>query len=182
MRVSFEADFSRVNTMLREMAANVEAANLDKFLETEVGDVLRDDFDRQFSVGGYPEKWEPLAESTVKGKAYAGYPRANRFGKATKAGTQGGAFGPENILIRKGDLRVSWTKKNGADHVCRSRQGLLEIGSENPYAIYHQSDEPRKMRQDGKPRLPRRPIVITEEAMRKTVEITVGYIIGSRRR
>lgn len=166
MVLRLDVDISGPLKMLNGMLENLK--NVDKkLLEGPVAEAIRQDFDEQFKRGGFPDKWEPLAPSTLKQKLRMGEPRLGRSGKPSKGLLQNGSFGVENILIRKGDLRVSWTKRDGPDHVCRAEGGVLIIGSENPYAIYHQSDEPREInRKTGKPRLPRRPLVISNECMR----------------
>lgn len=178
--INIEIDFTGVENMIKDMMKAVEPAAIDKFLEDEAAPILRKDFEMQFATGGYPERWEPLAESTVAHKKAAGYPRRNRKGKPPKATMQNGAFGPQNILIQRGDLRISWTK-DGLDHVCKAKNGELEIGSASPYAIYHQSEEPRKTGKGGKPKLPRRPLVINQDALSAVTEQAIKYVLGLKR-
>lgn len=44
----------------------------------------------------------------------------------------------------------------GPDQVLKHEPGAFTIGTNVQYMAYHQSDQPRKLRKDGKPRLPRR--------------------------
>ena len=157
--------------MLKGMKKATEPSEVNKLLLGPIADILRLDFDRQFNVAGDPNKWPPLAPSTIKQKAYAGYPRLSRSGQPTKVGTQNGVFGPSNILIRTGALRISWTKKEGPDHIEVAQNGELTIGSDAPYAIFHQSTLPRT-------KLPRRAIEITDQAVGQVVATIQQAMLG----
>ena len=179
MEPIFDIDMKGPLDMLKDILGNAEKQ--DAFLEKNVGDIMREDFDRQFQAGGAPIKWEPLAASTVASKRASGYPRRNRMGQIGSYAVQGGNFGPQNILIRKGDLRASYTRRNHPDHVCSAQDGELTIGSETPYAIYHQSDEPRQINpKTGKPRLPQRPVVVTDEALGKVAQETAEFMLTNK--
>ena len=140
-------------------------SNVDQFLLKTAAPILRKDIDFQFNIAGDPT-WTPLAPSTIKQKNRHGEPRFNRMGTAPVKLMQLGSMGGSNILIRSGDLRVSWTKEGSFMHVCRVVAGQLQLGSRDPVAVYHQSDRPRRTnRLTGKPKLPRRPVSIRQNVL-----------------
>ena len=161
-----EIDFSQVKEMLEDMIGAIK--DPDQVLEEEVGPILRKSAEDQFARGGYPDPWKRLSPVTVQNKAYQGYPRRNRTGGIPGYTLQGGRFGPENILIRTGSLRVSWTNEAHPFHVCTAYDGVLTFGSSMPYAVYHQSDKPRK-------KLPRRPVVIDDHTL---AECATAFVFG----
>ncbi len=137
----------------------------------QLGDILRTDIRRQFEMGGIP-RWTPLAQSTIQQKRAGGYPRLNRMGLVPQSSIQRGGFGPGNILERTMRLYSSWTDKKHLEHVSKRSDGMIEEGSSVPYADIHQ-----KGSRDGK-HPPKRPIVITDEAMRQAVSLLESAAAG----
>lgn len=67
------------------------------------------------------------------------------------------------ILRDNGDLFRSLEPYIGAmDQVFKLGPGWVEVGTKKDYAKYHQSPEPRKLKKDGTPILPRRPFIPDE--------------------
>jgi phage gpG-like protein len=66
------------------------------------------------------------------------------------------------ILERTGELMRSLTDPNHPQTVRIEERKTLTLGTQVPYAIYHQSTEPRT-------RLPRRPEIMLTEAFKRTV-------------
>jgi phage gpG-like protein len=71
-------------------------------------------------------------------------------------------FPGKPILERTGDLVSSLTNPNDPNTVRVEARKTLTLGSRIPYAIYHQSLEPRT-------KLPRRPEIMLTEAFKRTV-------------
>lgn len=46
-----------------------------------------------------------------------------------------------------------------SDQICQAEPGAIVVGSNVDYLKYHQSDQPRKLKKDGTPRLPRRQVL-----------------------
>lgn len=108
--------------------------------------VIEDDFyaleKRQFESEGVSggERWQELSAD------YAGWKETHYPGKP--------------ILERTGDLVHSLTNPHDPNAVCVEERKMLTLGSRVPYAIYHQSIEPRK-------RLPRRPEIQATEPFKR---------------
>lgn len=100
----------------------------------------KDQFKTEGAEGG--EKWQELSP------AYAGYKEAHYPGT--------------RILERTGDLMRSLTKAGDPNGVRIEARKTLTLGSKIPYAIYHQSIQPRKV-------LPRRPEIMLTEAFKRSV-------------
>jgi len=100
----------------------------------------KDQFKTEGAEGG--EKWQVLSE------AYAGWKAAHYPGT--------------RILQRTGDLERSLTKAGDPNGVRVEARKTLKLGSKIPYAIYHQSIQPRKV-------LPRRPEIMLTEAFKRSV-------------
>jgi phage gpG-like protein len=108
----------------------------------------------------YDGAWKRLAESTLAAK------RQRRQ--------------PLDILIATGRLKRSLTARS-SDSVYDVSADRLEFGSRVPYAKYHHSLRPRKMR-NGKPILPRRrPISLTEKQKDQYRLIFRRYVLTGRR-
>lgn len=145
--------------------------------------------------------WAPLAPSTIAEKRMLGFPRRTKTGRIPWRLKQNGAFGPGNILIRRGDLRDSWSVKGAPGHVevIDEQTGSITIGSSIKYAKYHQggtkpytivprlarallftgrSGEPVIRRIVHHPGLPARPVRIGEEAFGEMVKEAQGYLQG----
>jgi phage gpG-like protein len=111
--------------------------------------VIEDDFysleARQFKTQGEQggDAWAPLSE------AYSGWKEAHYPGKP--------------ILERTGDLMKSLTSAKDPNAVCVEERKTLTLGTRIPYAIYHQSIEPRNSN------LPRRPEIMLTEGFKRTV-------------
>ncbi len=119
--------------------------------------VIADDFyameERQFKTEGREggEAWKDLSPE------YAGWKQAHYPGKP--------------ILQRTGDLVASLTSGNDPNAVKVEERKKLTLGSKVPYAIYHQSPQPRKV-------LPRRPeIMLTEEFKRSVMHQLHVYLV-----
>ena len=75
------------------------------------------------------------------------------------------------ILARTGDLERSLTKAGDPNGVLIEARKTLTLGSKIPYAIYHQSIEPRK-------KLPRRPEIMLNEWFKRAVMHHMhGYLV-----
>lgn len=121
----------------------------------KVAEIVRADVRKQFAAGGIPA-WTPLRPETIKQKSRSGRPRLNRRGSAPEGLVQLGDFGPHNVLMRSGDLFISWTDENDPQHIERfTRDGGMEFGSRLPYAVYHQQGRG----------VPPRPITLTKGAL-----------------
>lgn len=164
-----EVDFKGVKDLLKGMMDAV--SDPDALLEESCGPILRESFERQFARGGLPDPWKPLKGSTIRQKEYQGWPRRNRQGGIPGYTIQNGNFGPQNILIRTGSLRISWTNPDHPFHVCRADDGVLTIGSSLPWAVYHQSTEPRK-------KIPRRPLTVGDDDLDKCAIAIVMAIVN----
>lgn len=106
-------------------------------------------FESEGEEGG--EGWQELSP------AYAAWKEAQFPGKP--------------ILERTGDLKASLTREGDPNAVRIEERKTLTLGSRIPYAIYHQSIEPRRV-------LPRRPeIMLTEEFKRGVMAHMHGYIV-----
>jgi phage gpG-like protein len=108
---------------------------------------------RQFKTEGAEggSKWQELSP------IYAGWKQAHYPGT--------------RILQRTGDLERSLTEENDLNGVRIEARKTLTLGSKVPYAIYHQSIEPRKL-------LPRRPeIMLTEKFKRSVMHHMHGYLV-----
>ena len=163
------------------MVDALETKNRNSLLEGGVADIIRQDVNEQFAQGGDP-RWVPLAASTIKQKMSGGQPRAMRFGTTSALVSQRGEVSPANILISSGLLRKSWTEKGALFHVCKVFGDMLVIGSAENYANYHQSERPRKLNpKTGRPRLPRRPIVLRTQAMQKIRALLLRYVLSGGR-
>lgn len=165
-----EVDFTGVKGLLKGMMDTIK--DPDSLLESSCGPILRESFEKQFSRGGLPDPWTPLKPNTIAQKQYQGWPRRNRLGGIPGYTTQNGNFGPQNILIKTGSLRISWTREDHPFHVCRALDGVLTIGSSLPWAVFHQSTEPRK-------KIPRRPLTVDDGDLAKcAVAIVLAIVNG----
>jgi len=110
--------------------------------------MVEDDFyaleKRQFESEGAEggDSWQPLSP------AYAEWKEAHYPGMP--------------ILERTGNLQQSLTNPADPDAVCIEERKALTVGTRVPYAIYHQSLEPRTV-------LPRRPEIMLTEGFKRTV-------------
>jgi len=110
--------------------------------------VIEDDFyaqeQAQFKAEGAEggEKWQALSPE------YAGWKAAQYPGT--------------RVLERTGDLERSLTKAGDPNGVRIEARKTLTLGSKIPYAIYHQSIQPRKV-------LPRRPEIMLTEGFKRGV-------------
>lgn len=93
--------------------------------------------ERQFETeGSYGAGgWQALAPATILQKERAGYPL--------------------DILVRSGELKKSLTEEGGAN-IKEINPLVMRLGTRVPYAIYHQSNKPRR-------KLPRRPVIMLPE-------------------
>jgi phage gpG-like protein len=110
----------------------------------------KDQFKTEGAEGG--ERWKELSEGYAywKEKEYPGKP----------------------ILERTGDLKKSLTSPNDPNTVRIEERKTLTLGTRIPYAIYHQSIEPRTSN------LPRRPeIMLTEEFKRTVMHHVQTYLV-----
>lgn len=99
--------------------------------------------------------WTPLAESTKRQKAKAGK--------------------TPDILVRNGLLRASFRALElNRDH--------LRFGTDVKSAVYHDSDQPRKQKSGGGPRLPMRPLIrVIPRDIEKAEDLAsreVGHALG----
>lgn len=99
-----------------------------------VGQIMRRSFADNFRQGGRPEGWTPLAESTVKKKARllrrGLIPKKTPTGRMPRRLMQGGVFGPDTILIERGDYRDSWVQKGARGHYEAMEGERFFIGSQ----------------------------------------------------
>lgn len=169
MRLQISIDMTGFDRIVRGLES---AVHLSSPVGETVAAVLRADILHQFQVGGVPS-WRPLAASTIAQKRAQGYPRLNRQGLVPASAVQGGAFGPQNILERTMRLFESWTNPRHPEHVSKLEDGRVVEGTSVPYSGFHQTGG-----RDGK-RPPKRPIVITEAAMRAAAAAIAKSASGS---
>lgn len=109
-------------------------------------DTFRKEISMQFNTegahGGHP--WQQLASSTVLDRISKGFP------------------GEHPILQRTGRLRDSLTEENHIDACGGITARGFVIGTQVPYAKYHQSSRPRK-------KLPRRAFMFITNQFRLTI-------------
>ena len=164
-----------VNTKeLQDLLVMIEGKiDLRKGLGAKIAKVLREDALRQFQAGGIPA-WAPLSPRTIERKRRLGYPRLNRRGLIPRAMLQNGRFGPENILMMKGDLLSSWTNENDPHNVTEIDEFSIENGSDLIYAGTMQEGG----QGFGGSQIPARPIRITDEATAKIVDLIETAVSG----
>ena len=112
---------------------------IDEFYRIE-----QEQFDSEGAAGG--QRWQKLSDNYV--------PRKEK------------QFGSLPILQATGDLMASLTDFEAPDVVLRITPDELGIGTNVPYAIYHQSRRSRK-------KLPRRPLVNFSEAQKRRMQKAV---------
>ncbi len=116
-------------------------------------------FEAQGSVQGH-EAWTALNANYLKWKQAHGF--------------------DSRILIKTGAMMRSLTTKGAPGSVFNSRPLGVEMGTSVPYAIYHQSDRPRKKNKDEKDRLPRRTMIrVTDAQRRHWVRLIQAFLIAS---
>lgn len=156
--------------MLADMAGKLD---LRRGLGRHIAQVLRDDARRQFSIGGDPA-WAPLSRRTIERKRRLGYPRLTRRGTIPQSMVQNGNFGPENILLMKGDLMSSWTNEMDPHHVEDIEGAIVVIGSDLEYA--------GTMQEGGTgfhgSHIPARPIVVSDQAKEKITKLIEKQLTG----
>lgn len=122
----------------------------------EVGDIMRNAVREQFASEGARggDKWPELAESTKRSRAAMMGLSVRGGGLRDRRGRYASAGHP--ILRVTDELMDSLTRKFDPQHVEDASGTSLRFGSTVPYAVFHQSTDPRT-------RLPRRaPVVLTE--------------------
>ena len=179
-----QVDVRGIIGMLTDLETSLGDAKVKQIMEGPVADAVRADLDRQFFERGDP-KWTPLTLATIKQKIYGGTPRLTRKGLGNKytqtRGPGGGmvAADPSAPLIRTSDLRYAWTNKKSPDHSCEYANGQLVISPKDTlfYWHYHQSPKSRRMSRKGKPRLPYRPVVLSENLLKTLSAILVQELV-----
>jgi phage gpG-like protein len=84
------------------------------------------------------------------------------------------------ILIKTGAMMNSLTRKGASGSVFRPGPMRVEMGTSVPYAVYHQSDRPRKQKKGGGDRLPRRTMFrVTDTQRRHWVRLIQAFILMS---
>jgi phage gpG-like protein len=164
--IEISLDFSALREQIRKQKAFISSGAMARVLTGPVLKRLRESVHQQFEEGGSPDEWMELRPSTILRKRTLGMPAIGR-GMQKEMLSQRGQLGPENILIRQGQLRSSLTKEGhwGSRQVVVEGDTLV-YGSNVYYFKFHQSREPRKIsKKTGKERLPRRPVVITEDVV-----------------
>jgi len=143
--VSVTVDTDAAVRVLDTMAASM--ADL-RPVYAELANWMRRSFARNFFEGGRPERWKPLAESTLAAKAgnprvtYSDPIRRRRVRRLAQLSSMGiPARSTSNILIANGDLRDSAAQKS-KDHIERVNKDGLEIGSKHWLAEIHQFGTP----------------------------------------
>jgi len=129
-------------------------------------------------VADYRPIWKVIADDfyetekkQFKSEGAEGGPYAWQFLSEKYALWKEVHFPGTRILERTGDLERSLTKAGDPNGVLIQERKTLTLGSKIPYAIYHQSIEPRK-------KLPRRPeIMLTEGFKRKTMHHFHQYMV-----
>lgn len=159
---------------LNELLSNMEGKlDLTKGLGRKIANLLRADALRQFQTAGDPA-WAPLSPRTIARKRRLGYPRLNRRGLVPRSMIQNGNFGPENILMMKGDLLSSWTREDDPHHVETIESSIVEIGSDLIYAGTMQDGGTGF---NGAP-IPARPIRVTDRAKREIAALVESELTG----
>lgn len=104
---------------------------------------LRACFAENFNAEGRPERWSPLAPSTLADKQRlfdSGQIRGRRRGVRVRRGRGGEERGAlPGILIRTGALKDSVARSHSRGNIERIRNGgrELEVGTSVPYAAVH---------------------------------------------
>lgn len=193
LAVTFELDTSDLMLLLDEMQRRTHDPSV---LLNNLAGIIRNSFRRNFEQGGRPA-WIPLKPSTIARKSAAGLPARTKKGNIPKRLMQQGVFGPQNILIARGDLRDSYVQKSARGHVedVNSDQGTVEVGSNlrtqdgKPLAIFHQYGTRsyvihnafgRKGLTVNHPGLPARPQTITDQEADEMAVSTAKYLMGEQ--
>lgn len=131
------AEFAREVDDLRERMRNM------KPLALRVAKRLRACFAENFNAEGRPDKWAPLAASTLAAKQAlyeSGLIRGRRRGVRVRLGRNGEQRGAvPGVLIRSGALKDSVARSHSKGNIERIRDDgkTLEVGTSVPYADVH---------------------------------------------
>lgn len=128
-----------------------------------IGHIYRDSVRENFRVGGRPQKWKPLADSTLL--KVMGCPKASECRKKRGKGTKISAIrklADKKTLIDTKRLMNSITYKPG--------RNTVEIGTDVEYAATHQF---------GRGKIPKRPFLVgQDEDLEQAKETLSDYVIG----
>jgi phage gpG-like protein len=104
--------------------------------------IVRQEFAATFAAQGRPDAWAPLSPHTLaakqgmfdEGKIRGRNPKTQQL-------VRGGGGSLPGILVRTGDLRTSYIRRNakGNIHNVSADGQRLELGSSLPYAGYHET-------------------------------------------
>ena len=116
--------------------------------------IIRADIQENFGKdGGGRLKWIDLTPSTVAQRIRHGYP------------------GQHPILVQSGRLKSSLLQKGHGEHILKKSKDCIEIGTEVPYAKWHQSPQAKK----------RRPLIyITGKTVNRLVQATRQFILDNK--
>ncbi len=121
----------------------------------DVEDIIIRDIETVFELEGRPP-WPPLSPFTLRQRERLGYP-----------------YPIYPMLVMTGRLKRSLIDKTHPEHISEKRPKFLEFGTRVPYAIYHQSPQPRR-------RLPRRPFIFIDKKVINSIVQTIRkYLIGT---
>lgn len=134
--ISIRGDFN--DEPLRILSNDVSRIVNDSTALERAGVYMHGSINRNFIAQGRPNRWRPLAPSTVARR---------RRGR--------GRGGPQ-ILLDRGILRASITSRNRRGSIWRLRSNMLELGTNIEYASIQQHGSPRR-------RIPSRPFVLFQE-------------------
>jgi phage gpG-like protein len=128
-------EFRRDVERLRDRMRNIRP------LAKKIASRLRACFAENFNAEGRPEKWAPLAESTIaqkQGLWEAGFIRGRRRGIRVRPGPDIG--GMPGILMKTGALKDSVARAHTRGNIERIRDGgkEVEVGTSLPYAAVHE--------------------------------------------
>jgi phage gpG-like protein len=136
---------------------NIRKTSQLKKLSTAVGHSFRKEWKENFKREGSEtyqagfKKWRPLKKTTKYSKGRLG-------------------FGSKSILERTGKLGRSIFKKGSQGNIDRHRGGSAVFGTSIPYAIYHQSRNPRT-------KLPRRRMIGVSRPQLRKMGRMAGYLV-----
>lgn len=111
----------------------------DKRFRNAVRDATRKVSDLRFAFKEIARDWRKSnqAQFTLKGSGL--YPPLN----PDYAERKRRIYGNQPIMVASGELKKSLTR-TGGDNISLVKKDSLTFGTANDYAVYHQSDRPRK--------------------------------------
>jgi len=141
MRIAFS--IVGLDSYIRDWQELIDRVRKPRELAKTLARRMRACFAENFNAEGRPEKWAPLAESTIAAKQAlyeAGAIRGRRRGIRVRLGSGGEQRGSlPGILMARGDLKDSVARAHTKGNIERIKDGgrEIEVGSSLPYAAVH---------------------------------------------